>query len=88
MDVGAIPCPMLCLAAEGDPPEALEQTRYVFDYVPHPGKTMRILTAEEGAEAHAHVNNFPLLSQVVFDWLDVTFTPNSMTQRVRLAERA
>lgn len=88
VDVGAIRCPMLCLAAEGDPPEALEQTRYVFDHLAHPGKTLRILTAEEGAEAHTHVNNFPLLHQVVFDWLDETFTPKDMIQKVRLAEGA
>ena len=35
--------------AEGDPPEALEQTTYVFDHLAHPEKAMRILTAEEGA---------------------------------------
>jgi pimeloyl-ACP methyl ester carboxylesterase len=86
VDVGAIECPMLCLAAEGDPPEALEQTKYVFDHLEHPKKAMRILTAEEGAEAHTHVNNFPLLHQVVFDWLDETFTPKDMIQKVRLAE--
>jgi len=47
---------------------------------------MHILTAEEGAEAHTHVNNFPLLHQVVFDWLDETFTPKDMIQKVGLAE--
>lgn len=36
---------------------------------------MRILTVDEGAEAHAHVNNFPLLHQVVFGWLDEALTP-------------
>jgi pimeloyl-ACP methyl ester carboxylesterase len=75
VDVGAIRCPMLCLAAEGDPPEALEQTKYVFDHLEHPEKAMRILTADEGAEAHTHVNNFPLLHQVVFDWLDEVLAP-------------
>ena len=72
----------------GDPPEALEQTTYVFAHLAHPEKAMRILTAEEGAEAQTHVNNFPLLHQVVFNWLDDTFLPESKTQRVRLAERA
>ena len=86
VDVSAIQCPMLCLAAEGDPPEALEQTKFVFDHLEHPKKAMRILTAEEGAEAHTHVNNFPLLHQVVFDWLDETLTPKDVTQRVRLAD--
>jgi dienelactone hydrolase len=80
VDVGAIRCPMLCLAAEGDPPEALEQTKYVFDHLEHPGKAMRILTADEGAEAHTHVNNFPLLDQVVFDWLDEALTPTGLVR--------
>jgi pimeloyl-ACP methyl ester carboxylesterase len=73
VDVGAIECPMLCLAAEGDPPDALVQTREVYDRLENPKKAIRIFTAEEGAEAHTHVNNFPLLHQVVFDWLDETF---------------
>jgi pimeloyl-ACP methyl ester carboxylesterase len=88
VDVGAIQCSMLCLAAEGDPPEALGQTKFVFDHLEHPKKAMRVLTAEEGAEAHTHVNNFPLLHQVVFDWLDETLTPKDITQRVRLADGA
>jgi len=41
VDVKAIGCPMLCLAAEGDPPEALAQTRYVFDHLEHPKKALR-----------------------------------------------
>jgi pimeloyl-ACP methyl ester carboxylesterase len=73
VDVGAIECPMLCLAAEGDPPDALVQTREVYDRLENPRKDIRIFTADEGAEAHTHVNNFPLLHQVVFDWLDEAF---------------
>ena len=73
VNVGAIECPMLCLAAEGDPPDALVQTREVYDRLENPRKAIRIFTAEEGAEAHTHVNNFPLLHQVVFDWLDEAF---------------
>ena len=61
---------------------------YTFRGRTHPKKAMRVLTAEEGAEAHTHVNNFPLLHQVVFDWLDETLTPNDITQRVRLADGA
>jgi pimeloyl-ACP methyl ester carboxylesterase len=73
VDVDAIECPMLCLAGEGDPPDALVQTREVYEGLKHPKKDIRIFTAEEGAEAHTHVNNFPLLHQVVFDWLDEIF---------------
>jgi pimeloyl-ACP methyl ester carboxylesterase len=88
VDVGAIECPMLCLGGEGDPPDALVQTREVYERLKHPKKDIRIFTAEEGAEAHTHVNNFPLLHQVVFDWLDETFTPKDMIRKVRLAEGA
>ena len=73
VDVDAIECPMLCLAGEGDPPDALVQTREVYDRLANPRKAIRIFTAEEGAEAHTHVNNFPLLHQVIFDWLDEVF---------------
>lgn len=73
VDVNAIECPMLCLAGEGDPPDALVQTREVYERLEHPKKDIRIFTAEEGAEAHTHVNNFPLLHQVIFDWLDEVF---------------
>ena len=73
VDVNAIECPMLCLAGEGDPPDALVQTREVYERLEHPKKAIRIFTAEEGAEAHTHVNNFPLLRQVIFDWLDEVF---------------
>ncbi len=73
VDVEAIECPMLCLAAEGDPPETLVQTREVYERLRHPKRSMRILTAEEGAAAHCHPDNFPLLHQLLFDWLDETF---------------
>jgi hypothetical protein len=62
------------------PPEALEQTKYVFDHLEHPKKAMRILAADEGAEAHTHVNNFPRLHQVVFDWLDEALTPTGVVR--------
>jgi hypothetical protein len=62
VDVGAIECPMLCLAAEGDPPEALEQTKYVFDHLEHPNKAMRILTAEEGCRGAHPRQQLPALA--------------------------
>ncbi len=60
-------------AEEGDPPETLVQTREVYERLRHPKRAMRILTAEEGAAAHCHPDNFPLLHQLLFDWLDETF---------------
>jgi pimeloyl-ACP methyl ester carboxylesterase len=73
VDVGAIGVPMLCLAGEGDPPDALAQTREVYERLGNSKKDIRLFTSEEGAEAHTHVNNFPLLHQVIFDWLDEVF---------------
>lgn len=87
VDVEAIPCPMLCLAGEGDPPDALAQTREVYERLTDPKKGIRIFTADEGAEAHTHVNNFPLLHQVVFDWLDETLERNQAGSKLRFAER-
>jgi pimeloyl-ACP methyl ester carboxylesterase len=87
VDIRAIGCPMLCLAGEGDPPEALVQTREVYEGLENPKKEMRILTAEEGAEAHTHVNNFPLLHQVIFDWLDEALTQDETTSEPGLVER-
>ena len=53
----------------------------------HPKKGMRIFTAEEGAEAHTHINNFPLLHQVIFDWLDEVLTQDEPTSEPGLVER-
>jgi pimeloyl-ACP methyl ester carboxylesterase len=70
VDVSLIDCPTLCLVGEGDPPEVLRQHRMAFEQLRSPRKAQRIFTIEEGADAHCQVNNFPLLHQVVFDWLD------------------
>jgi pimeloyl-ACP methyl ester carboxylesterase len=70
VNVAAIECPMLCLAGEADPPECLTQTREVFEQLRDARKQQRVLTAAEGAASHCHVTNFPLLHEVVFDWLD------------------
>jgi pimeloyl-ACP methyl ester carboxylesterase len=70
VNVAAIECPMLCLAGEADPPECLTQTREVFEQLRDARKQKRVFTAAEGAAAHCHVDNFPLLHEVVFDWLD------------------
>ena len=70
VEVGLIDCPVLCLAGEGDPAEAIRQHHVAFDRLRSPRKAQRIFTIEEGADAHCQINNFPLLHQVVFDWLD------------------
>jgi pimeloyl-ACP methyl ester carboxylesterase len=75
VNVAAIGCPMLCLAGEGEPPECLTQTREVFEQLGVARKEMRVFTVAEGAESHCQVSNFPLLHEVVFDWLDAVLQP-------------
>jgi pimeloyl-ACP methyl ester carboxylesterase len=87
VDVGTIECPMLCLAGEGDPPDALVQTREVYERLQNPKKDIRVFTAEEGAEAHTHVNNFPLVHQVIFDWLDEAFARDETIAELSRANR-
>ena len=70
VDVSLIDCPVLCLVGEGDPPDALRQHRVAFEQLRSPRKAQRIFTIDEGADAHCQINNFPLLHQVAFDWLD------------------
>jgi len=70
VDVSLIDCPVLCLVGEGDPPDALRQHRVAFEQLRSPRKAQRIFMIEEGADAHCQINNFPLLHQVAFDWLD------------------
>ena len=70
VDPALITCPYLCLAGEGDPPSAIEQTNEVYSRLTSPKKAIRIFTVEEGADAHCTVNNLSLMRQVLFDWLD------------------
>jgi pimeloyl-ACP methyl ester carboxylesterase len=84
VNVVTIECPMLCLAGEADPPECLTQTREVFEQLRDARKQMRVFTAAEGAEAHCHVDNFPLLQEVVFDWLDTVLQVGSVSGRKRV----
>jgi pimeloyl-ACP methyl ester carboxylesterase len=74
VDVSLIDCPVLCLVGEGDPPSAQQQHRVAFAQLRSSRKAERIFTVEEGADAHCQINNFPLLHQVVFDWLDDIFS--------------
>ena len=36
-------------------------------------KALHIFTATEGADAHCQLNNFSLMHELVFDWLDDIF---------------
>jgi hypothetical protein len=39
-------------------------------------KTERVVTSEEGGEAHCQINNPSLKHQIEFDWLDGVFEKN------------
>ncbi len=76
VDVDKIECPILCLASEGESQGLLKQAREVYDAVRSSKKLYHVFTSDEGADAHCQVNNFSLMHEVVYDWLDEVFEKN------------
>lgn len=76
VDVSAIHCPSLLLVGKAEAQELQRQTHETHAQLSARGVdvTLRAFTAEEGADAHCQVNNFPLAHRVVFDWLDTQFS--------------
>jgi pimeloyl-ACP methyl ester carboxylesterase len=72
-DPRQIPCPVLCLAGEGEAPITLKIARECYAQLPHPLKKLVIFTREQGGDAHCQVNNLALPNGVIFDWLDQVF---------------
>jgi len=70
---GAIRCPTLCMAGEGEAKVTLALARECYEQLPNPSSKLVVLTAEQGGEAHCQVSNLSLLNQVIFDWLDEVF---------------
>ncbi len=70
VDVHQITCPVLCMVGEGEHVSFQWQARTAYERLAAPGKTLRVFTLHEGADAHCQANNFPLATQVVFDWFD------------------
>ena len=87
VNVDSISCPVLCMVGTGEPEAFKKQTYACYSALKGP-KALRVFTEEEGADAHSQANNQRLAHHVVFDWLDETFAPRVMTQRVGLAEGA
>ena len=75
VEYGKITCPALFMMGENDGAELQRQTHALYDALSKRGLpvTMRVFTADEGADAHCQVNNFRLAHLTVFDWLDATF---------------
>jgi len=70
IDVKEVTIPMLCMIADGDPPECIRQAEETYDLLPNPKKAKRVFSPDTGADAHCHVNNLFLANQVLFDWFD------------------
>lgn len=70
VDVSRIGCPVLCMVGEGEHQSFQRQARTAYERLTAPGKTLRVFALHEGADAHTQSNNFPLATQVVFDWFD------------------
>jgi pimeloyl-ACP methyl ester carboxylesterase len=70
VEVEKITCPVLCMVGEGEHASFQWQARTAYERLAAPGKTLRVFRLHEGADAHTQSNNFPLATQVVFDWFD------------------
>jgi esterase/lipase len=81
VDVEKIVCPILCLASEGEGQSMLEQAREVYDMVRSEKKLIHVFTAAEGADAHCQLNNFSIMQEAVYDWLDDIFHLERKTGR-------
>jgi hypothetical protein len=70
VDPTSITVPMLCLAGEGESNHQRAQLEHVYEHLPNPKKAKRIFTVKEGGDANCQKNNFPLLQETAFGWLE------------------
>ena len=68
-----ITCPTLALASEEEGTEFIHQAKQFYENIAAANKRLQIFSVEEGAGAHCQMNNFTLMNQVVYDWLDEVF---------------
>lgn len=73
VDPSQVPCPVLCLAGQGEAPVTLKIARECDEQLPHPQSRLVIFTQADGSEAHCQVDNLPLANSTIFDWLDSVF---------------
>jgi len=76
VDMALVDCPTLILIGEGEylgSKEVKRQQHQGLEAVQHPNKKFVVTPADEGAAMHVLGENLPLMSQVVFDWLDEVF---------------
>jgi pimeloyl-ACP methyl ester carboxylesterase len=65
-----IVCPTLALASEEEGEELINQAKQFYENIASVNKKLYIFSVDEGAGAHCQMNNFTLMSQLVYDWLD------------------
>lgn len=73
--VGRITCPTLCVVGEGESVRAQNQAKRFHDDLRCPA-TWWSLTYAEGADSHCGLNNIPLTSTLVYDWMIDTLAPD------------
>jgi esterase/lipase len=73
VDPKSISCPVLCLVGDGDSDEQIRQCHTFYENVSSTVKEMRVFTQEDGASMHCQIDNFNLLEQAAFDWLEKVF---------------
>jgi pimeloyl-ACP methyl ester carboxylesterase len=69
VDVEQVRCPVLCMVGEGEHESFQCQARTTYERLTCT-KVLRVFKVDEGADAHCQANNFPLVSQEIFDWFD------------------
>jgi hypothetical protein len=77
VDPTSITCPVLCLVEDGDSHEQIRQCHEFYEHVSSRLKEMKIFTKEDGASMHCQIDNFNLLEQAAFDWLEKVFKSNT-----------
>lgn len=68
VDLSQVRCRVLCLVGEGEPETFHRQTQRAVDGLGELA-SYRMTTVAEGADGHCQANNFPVLQELVFDWL-------------------
>lgn len=72
VDVSALDTPVLALAGASESPEAIRQAKQAYEAVRirRPGSRHVVFERATGADAHCQVNNLPLATATMLDWLD------------------
>jgi alpha-beta hydrolase superfamily lysophospholipase len=76
-DPAGIACPLLILIGEKEfhtAPASRKQQEEALAQATSPRKELILTSASEGADAHAIATNMSLMAQLVFDWLDETWS--------------